>query len=105
MDRPEIKDFIPNASLSEIHSMYRKNPVLWGYIQALDVYIDSIEDKAEKLPISGVSGSSLNDSKEAIAEARGIWSTGKRLEPIKMVSFATGMNLKEAKKWCEDNFR
>jgi hypothetical protein len=48
MDRPEIKDFLPNASMAEAHEIYRKSPVLWGYIQALDAYIDSLESKAEE---------------------------------------------------------
>jgi hypothetical protein len=47
-DRPQIKDFMPYATLSEAHKMYIKSPVLWGYIQALDAYIDSLESKAEE---------------------------------------------------------
>ena len=59
MNRPEIKHFIPNTTLSEVQEIYRKSPILWGYIQALDAYIDYLETKAENLPMPSVTGSSF----------------------------------------------
>jgi hypothetical protein len=49
MKRPEIKDFFhEKTDLETIHAIYTKSPHLFSYANALDRYIDFLEDKLEK---------------------------------------------------------
>jgi hypothetical protein len=66
-------------------------------IERLEAYRKQIVKGAENKK-------SVKESKEYIDDARKKWLQGRRLESFKMVSLATGMNLKDSRKWCENNF-
>ena len=82
MERPKVKDYYwKNATLVEVAETYNKAPNLFKYAQALDMYIDDLEDKlseqqtpteanndaeTKQLIIGDVSGSySVNDMEDA----------------------------------------
>ena len=49
MKRPEIKDFFQEKTdLETVHSEYTKSPNLYSYSNALDMYIDYLEEQFEK---------------------------------------------------------
>lgn len=51
MKRPEIKDFMPDETLNEVHKKFRNSPELYSYICALDAYIDYLEgEKPDSVP-------------------------------------------------------
>jgi hypothetical protein len=75
MDRPKIKDFMPEeTTFSDIHRKFRDNPDLYRYICALDLYIDELEDTLKpREPFNGAfypspilknNGEDLNPEKE-----------------------------------------
>jgi len=46
MKRPEIKDFFSEKTdLETVHAIYTKSPHLYSYTNALDMYIDYLEDQ------------------------------------------------------------
>jgi len=49
MKRPKIKDFFPEKTdLETVHREYTKSPHLFGYVSALDRYIDYLEEPTNK---------------------------------------------------------
>ena len=49
MKRPKIKDYFhEKTDLETVHSEYTKSPHLFSYSNALDVYIDYLEEQLEK---------------------------------------------------------
>lgn len=51
--RPIIKDYFgKDATLSEVHQTYISQPELFKYAQALDIYIDMLEQESDKKAIA-----------------------------------------------------
>ena len=49
MNRPQITDFMgAGFTLNRAHRQYLENLELWNYVQALDKYVDELEDKIIK---------------------------------------------------------
>ena len=57
LERPQIKDYCSDASLSDMHSTYVSNQGIWKYLQALDAYCDQLEKlQCDGNPDSDTSG-------------------------------------------------
>ena len=68
-------------------------------------YAEKYHQEKVKSSLGDVSENLPPNAKEMIEEARWIWAAGRKLRPAMLVRDATGMGLKEAKIWCEENFR
>jgi len=44
VERPVIKDHLGHLTLSQVHQIYLSSPHLYSYAQALDKYIDELQD-------------------------------------------------------------
>jgi hypothetical protein len=60
--RPKFKDFMgEGATISDVNSEFAKSEKLYNYIQALDLYIDQLEDTTSKISQSSpIQGNNVN---------------------------------------------
>ena len=73
MERPKVKDYYwKNATLDEVSETYNKAPNLFKYAQALDMYIDDLEDKLSEQQTPTEASNNAETKQLIIADVSGL---------------------------------
>ena len=80
LERPNIKDYCSDASLSDMHSTYVSNQGIWKYLQSLDAYCDELESRLRvDQPVADTA--STCNLKNVIVRFRAVDKTMKEMQP------------------------